>query len=618
MKTLLASLLLSVMVTCSVFAQAPQAITYQAVARDANGQLLRSAAVNPRISIILDSVNGAAEYVETHNATTNSYGLFTLPIGDGTRIGGTAGAFNQISWGGRLHFIKTEIFFNGNYVDMGTTQLLSVPYALYAETSGNGTGATGATGATGLAGPTGATGVTGATGSTGLTGATGPTGTAGAGNYWSLTGDTGTVYGTNFIGTIDSQSLMIKVNNVVSGRVDLIRKNTSYGFQSMQYDAAGNNTAFGYQALMVDTSGGVGNTAFGSSTLVSNTTGDANTAVGASALSLNTTGINNTGVGSAALKQSTGSNNSAFGSSALYLNTTGANNTSIGRFTMFSNSTGAYNTAVGNAALNSNIAGNGNTAVGSGALLSATTSNNTAVGQNALANSTTATQNTAVGNVALIFTITGSRNTALGDSALYYNIAGNANTAVGWGAGTNIQGDNNTIIGVGTQVINGLSNGTALGYQAVSSAANQVAIGNTSVTSIGGQVGWTTFSDKRIKDNVQNNVPGLSFISKLQPVTYRYNTAKENELLGIINSIAYEGKSDIEKITFSGFIAQDVAATAKSIGYDFSGVDSKGAIWGLRYAEFVPSLVKAVQELELENQLLKARLDAIENKLQAK
>ena len=139
---------------------------------------------------------------------------------------------------------------------------------------------------------------------------------------------------------------------------------------------------------------------------------------------------------------------------------------------------------------------------------------------------------------------------------------------------------------------------------------------------IGGQVGWTTYSDQRVKQNIEHNVPGLSFISLLQPVTYHYNIAREKELLGIKNdNEEWNGKHDIERIRFSGFIAQQVDAAANSIGYNFSGVDKAGNVMGLRYAEFVVPLVKAVQEqqqqidaLKLQNEKLLERLEKLEQK----
>ena len=110
------------------------------------------------------------------------------------------------------------------------------------------------------------------------------------------------------------------------------------------------------------------------------------------------------------------------------------------------------------------------------------------------------------------------------------------------------------------------------------------------------QVDWTIGSDARIKDNIKEDVAGLSFIKELRPVTYNYNVDRENELTGSANSHSYEGKYDIEKIKFTGFIAQEVDAAAKKAGYDFSGVDKSGKVWGLRYSEFVVPIVKAIQE----------------------
>jgi hypothetical protein len=142
-------------------------------------------------------------------------------------------------------------------------------------------------------------------------------------------------------------------------------------------------------------------------------------------------------------------------------------------------------------------------------------------------------------------------------------------------------------------------------------ATNQVRIGNNQITGIGGQVGWSSFSDKRIKTNIQENVPGIKFIKLLKPVTYNFDAAKEYALAHNgkkDDTPDYPGKNDIEKIKFSGFLAQDVEAAAKSIGYDFSGVDAPkdaNGIYGLRYAEFVVPMVKAMQEQQAQIEELK-------------
>lgn len=152
-------------------------------------------------------------------------------------------------------------------------------------------------------------------------------------------------------------------------------------------------------------------------------------------------------------------------------------------------------------------------------------------------------------------------------------------------------------------------NSTLIGYAATSAAAgNECVIGNHSVTSIGGIVSWTKFSDARIKDNVQQNIPGLNFINRLNPVSYHLNVDKVNQYTGSPDKdVEFPGKRDIEKICFSGFLAQQVDSVANKIGYDFSGVDkNKGPLLGLRYEDFIPPMVKAIQELSVQNDALKS------------
>ncbi len=138
-------LLILILLTCKLFAQTQQYFQYQAVVRDANGVVLTNHTVNFKISIIPGSINGTIEYVETHNSLTNEFGIVLLQIGSGAQI---SGLFSSINWGNSLHFIKIEVDPSGgtNYIEMGTTQLLSVPYALYAENAGNIPTYTGGTG----------------------------------------------------------------------------------------------------------------------------------------------------------------------------------------------------------------------------------------------------------------------------------------------------------------------------------------------------------------------------------------------------------------------------------------------------------------------------------------
>jgi hypothetical protein len=178
-------------------AQAPQKMSFQAVVRNGSNALITSVPVGMKISILQGSATGTAVYVETQTPTTNSNGLVSLEIGTGTIVTGT---FSGINWANGPYFIKTETDpLGGNsYTISGTSELMSVPYALFSANSTPGPqgpiGATGPTGATGAQGPIGLTGPTGATGAQGpigLTGATGPAGTTGAQGPIGLTGATG-------------------------------------------------------------------------------------------------------------------------------------------------------------------------------------------------------------------------------------------------------------------------------------------------------------------------------------------------------------------------------------------------------------------------------------------
>lgn len=201
------------------------------------------------------------------------------------------------------------------------------------------------------------------------------------------------------------------------------------------------------------------------------------------------------------------------------------------------------------------------------------------------------------------------------------NVSGNDNSAFGYNAAyTNKTGRRITVLGSGADVSDdGFKNSTAIGYGATTDASYKVRIGNAFVKSIGGAVDWTVYADARTKQNVNSNVPGLAFIKELKPVTYQSNTAKENELLGKMDALNEAKESNIDKIQFTGLIAQDVDAAAKKINYDFSGVDKTGKIWGLRYSEFVVPVIKALQELNDSlislTQKQQGEIDALQSKL---
>jgi uncharacterized protein (TIGR02145 family) len=117
-------------------AQSPGSFTYQAVIRDNTGTPITETEIAIRISLLQGTSSGTVSYMETHSIHTNKYGLVNLSIGDGTVISGN---INDINWATGPYFIKVEIDLSGgsNYTEISTSQILSVPYALYAKTAGN-------------------------------------------------------------------------------------------------------------------------------------------------------------------------------------------------------------------------------------------------------------------------------------------------------------------------------------------------------------------------------------------------------------------------------------------------------------------------------------------------
>lgn len=124
-------LLILALTSTAAISQSPQQFTYQTVVRDNNNQLVANRTVGMRISILRDSLSGQSAYTETHTPKTNTQGIVQLNIGGGTVVSGT---FASVPWSSGKLYVKTEIDLQGgtNHTTSGTTQLLSVPYSLYA------------------------------------------------------------------------------------------------------------------------------------------------------------------------------------------------------------------------------------------------------------------------------------------------------------------------------------------------------------------------------------------------------------------------------------------------------------------------------------------------------
>lgn len=488
--------------------QAPQAFKYQSVARNASGDVIENSPVSIRISIRNTSPTGPVLYQETHSAMTNGFGLFTLQIGSGSV---TQGIFSSIAWSSGAKYIEIEGDLSGgsDYSSFGTSELLSVPYALYANHA-----------------------------EIPLL----PNGTA-AGNtpFWNGTEwevGSANIYNNNDRIGLGTTSPLVKLD--VNGHIN----------------------------IPTDSSYRIGNER------VLATKGTSNLFLGKASGSSNTMGFSNVFAGyNAGNANSVGSQNTFIGAETGVMNLDGVMNSFIGRRAGFSNINGIENTFIGAYAGQSNTDGQHNSFLGV----------------------TTGNSNTE-----------GSENSFLGAHAGYFNDIGSFNTFVGNFSGTeNTGGNYNTTVGFEANLVSGyLSNASAFGYGATVMASNSVVIGNTSVTSIGGQVGWSTFSDARLKTDIRPNTLGLDFILRL-------------------NTVDYEYKADGQRnIRYSGLIAQDVEAILNELNTPFSGVvapKNDHDFYSIRYGDFVIPLIKAVQEqdkkidaLQLENENLRLRIERLE------
>jgi len=512
MKKILPTLLLLCYVL-TTFSQAPQRFNYQAIVRNSSGQPVSAGTVvSLRFTIHDGTATGAPVFTETQTDTVNQFGLANVQIGISNNL-------NAVNWSSGAKYLEVELDPSGgnNFSNMGTSQLISVPYALFAANSNPGpqgptgiagnngntgptgpTGAVGATGAgvtgvtgvqglpgtTGPSGPTGATGATGIglsgatgpvgptgpsglaglqgiTGATGI-GATGPTGQTVAVNAWNLTGNTG-ITGGDFLGTLNNADLQFKVNGQPAGLIDSAYMQTIFGYTAGGSTSATYTTAFGYQAL--STNAAQYNTAFGAQALRANQGGSQNTAVGAGAM-LNGSGNFNTAIGSAAMPYNpSGSENTAVGAGALS-DVAGSYNTGVGAQSLFNNP-GSYNTAVGFGALQ-----------GGGGVR-------------------TSNYNAAFGYLSMYGNWNGGQNTACGDSSLMNNINGNYNTVLGFKADV----DNDA-----------LTHATAIGAYAHVNENYALVLGGTGADAVNVGIGTSTpivsldvFSNDSIAGNFINS-----------------------------------------------------------------------------------------------------------------
>jgi len=669
-----------------------------------NGNALNTQSVNLKFTLLQNG--STAVYQETQSATTDTNGIVSVNIGEGTV---QSGNFNNIDWENNTYSLKVEIDTGNGYQDYGTTELKFVPYAKYAEVAGNtfsGNFNDLNNIPSGLSdgddvndadhSPTNELQTLSING-TQLSISNGnsvtlPTGSGG--DQWgsqvvqsdnSLNGNgtsasplainpNATIFNAWDKNASDDVSELNDLSDAKTDNTSLFlgtdagqnnnanTANTGIGLDVLKANTSGNaNTAIGFQALKLNTNGNK-NTSTGYKSLYSNTTGEENCAYGLFAVYSNTTGFYNVGIGTAALyTNSTGSRNTAVGVGSLHETNGGENNTAVGTDALYSNISGSNNVAIGKDALHKNtiesdlvaigteaLYNNGigaaigqaiyNTAVGSKALYANTKgNNNTAVGYNTLIANTLGFNNTAIGANSLISNTSGSYNVSIGSDCSQNITTGDFNVAIGDAALINVStGTSNTAIGDSCYSFGNYSNSTAIGADSSISANNMVKLGDNSVTWIGGAVNWSTTSDGRFKQNVQENVRGLDFILKLRPVTYNLDIDALDQFTGVKHRKETEKapfRMEAKQILHSGFIAQEVEQAAQQTGYNFDGVHHPANAhdpYSLSYAQFVVPLVKSVQEqqkiieqqndkikqLEAENQETKKQIKKLYQLLQ--
>jgi len=522
-------LILLSLLSIRAIGQSPYLINYQAIARSSSGNILVDQPISIRLTIHTDSAGGGVQYQETQSATTNTYGLFNLQIGAGTVI---SGAMSTVSWDSGAKYLQVEFDPTGgtSYVNMGTQQFVSIPYALYAKNAGvasqlsgniaiagDVTGLNPATTVVKIQGkdvsPTaplsgqvlqwdGTTWqpsnpnlgtVTSVTAGTGLTGGTiTSAGTIGMPNV----GIPGT-YGSAAqvpVFTTDLEGRVISVTNTpiggvytagtgvsISGTV-IAAENTSDIWNADKIQGINVSTVAPTTGQVLQYNSGV----WSPSGLPVSWSISGNSGTTPSSNFLGTTDMNalqfrvndiwagqldpllgNTSLGiNAGMNVTSGYSNIAIGISALYSNNVSTNLVAVGDSAMY-NQNGGY--------------GN-NVAVGSKALFTNTTGNNsTAIGMQTLFSNTTGYQNSALGLQALYSNTTGFQNIASGTESLYSNTTGSDNTAYGSGTlQSNTTGSYNVASGVQSLYLNTTAaSNTAYGY--ASMFATTTGGGNTAV-----------------------------------------------------------------------------------------------------------------------------------------
>ena len=440
------SFIFSIVLFFTANAQSPNAINYQAVARNNSGTLLANQAVSLQISFLDLSPSGTVVYSERHNVSTNVLGLFTLQIGTGSI---QSGNFSTINWGTGSKFIKIEMDAAGgtNYTNLGTSQIISVPYSLYSNVAGLANGLNGSA-------------------TIAPSQLTNGGATANQILLWN-----GTAWIPSTLNINQNTDVTLKGNGSVANPLGLAQQSATNGqilkWNGSAWTPGNDNNSGGDITDVIAGNGLTGGGTTGSVTLNANDISPTNELQSLS-LKNDTIYLNNGGyvkipvsnnhwktAGNSGIVDGTNFigttdnvalnfrinnqkagridsvNQSAFLGYGSGKNNSGTNNTFIGYKSGNLNTSGINNTAIGDSALFSNTTGSNSIAIGKGALKSATNSSfsNVAIGSKALYYNTSGYNNIAIGQDVLLNNTNGRDNIAVGSHAMKYNSAGTYNIA---------------------------------------------------------------------------------------------------------------------------------------------------------------------------------------------